>query len=226
MRKQRNQIVFSLLVSLFLLGVFFAAVTPTHGQIGLHGQALSQPGLPVELKSVSVDSSIVAKETWLHYTLTNTGSEPLDTVTVLVLAFDARRNPLGGQAMHEKVSLFPGQSERRKLRLSNRLYAEPMREYRRFVIAVEGGASGNNWWTQPLPFSQLVRLMRDGSRAPSSSPVVSPIAAQELEPVCGDADAWCDRCAARATGSCGAGNVASVDCRAGSGECTCSWTCR
>jgi len=192
------------------------------GRIGLDGEALAQPGLPIELSRVSVDSSIVTRETWLSYTVANRGTYPLEEVTLSVLVFGEHGNVRGGQTSSQNVSVEPGGKKKQELRLSNLLYVDSTEDYSRIVVAVEGWRDGKSRWRQSASFQDLLAAMNAGTALPAwqSSPVS--LGSAQTAATCGED--FCNDCFAKAKEACGPKGIRSWKCILST--CHCEFSCK
>ncbi|MFQ5778623.1 MAG: hypothetical protein ACE5IP_11520 [Terriglobia bacterium] len=221
--------VFLLLVLVGLAGTVAASRSNSEdrGFIGLTAEALSQPGMPVEISNVRVQSNIVTRETKIQYKVMNSSNNSIEELRLILLFFRADRSPRGGQVVHEKVNLQPGEQQQRRLRLSNLLYLNPMKDNARIVVALEGARGDSLSWTSAL-LPELVAAMKGQSHFQTAVPVVqtftTPGASQsgacDCKEFCGE-DGTCAKLAVK---FCGNRGVNTFSCTCGA-ECSCSFSC-
>ena len=187
---------------------------------GVSAQVLSQPGLPIEITDVSLQSDIVTRETTLHYSVMNRAQEPLKQLSFFIVAFDSSGDVEGGQAACEAADVAPGAIQVRTLRLGNLLYLDPNEDYARVVVSVEGARTERAAWASTLEPTQVVAAMRDGDTAPVGRAGLGSLGT--LAATC--PLTFCDSCFDKAIAACKCG-IKSFSCIT-NGSCTCSFTCQ
>jgi hypothetical protein len=192
----------------------------------LKAEALSQPGLPLEISNVSARSDVVTRETWVHFTITNRGTEPLHEASYLAILFGQKGNVRGGQTSCENIGLAPGQRLDRELRLGNRLFVPPGQGNVRVALGVESVRGEFFSWTAASSPSDLLSAMSTGEPLSAGAVSMTAITTAAEQPSKPCADDFCSNCQQSAITVCGSAGVKSFNCTIGTTACTCSFECR
>lgn len=223
-RGQPGSVLPALLVAVLALagGTLFSL--PGSQQVGFAGRASEQPGIPLEIRGVSVENNIVTRELFLNYTLANHGTEHLIGVGLQVILLDERGRPRGGEILIEELNLPSGRTQNGRLRLSNLHYFDSRSAFRTAVVGVVSWRSEWTQWALDLPAGDVMRAMARGETIlPRYAPVQSPV--ESSGSPC-NSSTGCPDCQRSATSLCGEGNIGSFSCSVGTTSCSCSFTCK